>query len=181
MPVRPVLRPASVDGLAEEFERIDEIKLIQVASDVDVETALSAGAPILLTFTWRERILTSSLHWNDDVGASFEQYPLEQFDREGVTLMMASVLDGQALIAGLTESEMLSVSLDVFKQEPLLADSPLWDMSNVVITPRFAGNTPRPCFSERLARIFRQNLRAFHRKDASWMSRVADGVRCVES
>jgi phosphoglycerate dehydrogenase-like enzyme len=315
MPVQAVLHPASVTGLADELERMSEIELIQARSDDEVAATLSAGASILLTYTWHERFLTPSLRWIQGVGAGYEQYPLDQFDREGVTLTTAtgvhvvvaeaafglllaltrriadavrdaqehtwivregpeiagstiaviglgtigeafarraqgwevdligykrhpdaydgvvervygpgslldvcemadilvitmpgseetthligaeeldalgagrlinvgrgSVVDEQALIAALTEGELIGAGLDVFEVEPLPTDSPLWDLPNVVITPHTAGDTPR--YGERLARIFRQNLRAFEGEDVPWVNRVVDGVRQDES
>lgn len=86
-----------------------------------------------------------------------------------------SVVDELALIGALTNGELLGAGLDVFEQEPLPEDSPLWDMANVVITPHIAGNTPR--YGERLAAIFQHNLRAFLGDDVPWMNQVAGGKR----
>jgi len=90
MAVQAVLHPASVTGLAAELERMDDIELIRATNDEEVEAALSAGAPILLTYTWRDRFLTPSLRWIQGVGAGFEQYPLDRFDREGIALTTAT-------------------------------------------------------------------------------------------
>ena len=86
-----------------------------------------------------------------------------------------SVVDELALIGALTNGELLGAGLDVFEQEPLPEGSPLWDMSNVVITPHIAGMTPR--YGERLATIFQHNLRAFLGEDVPWMNQVAGGKR----
>lgn len=42
------------------------------------------------------------------------------------------------LIACLSDGTLKAASLDVFEREPLVADSPLWAMENVVITPHAA-------------------------------------------
>ena len=61
-------------------------------------------------------------------------------------------------------------SLDVFQQEPLPADSPLWGLPNVIITPHVGGLTPR--YGERLAAILAHNLRAY-RGQGEWRNRVS--------
>lgn len=45
------------------------------------------------------------------------------------------------LISALLKGIIAGAGLDVFEQEPLSVDSPLWDMENVIITPHIAGST----------------------------------------
>ena len=45
----------------------------------------------------------------------------------------------QAALAGELESGRLYAGLDVFEQEPLSADDPVWSLPNLVITPHTAG------------------------------------------
>jgi len=45
------------------------------------------------------------------------------------------------LITALQNGIIAGAGLDVFEQEPLSADSPLWEMENVIITPHIAGST----------------------------------------
>ena len=42
------------------------------------------------------------------------------------------------LVAALEQGEIAGAALDVFEQEPLPADHPLWHMENVLITPHIA-------------------------------------------
>ena len=42
------------------------------------------------------------------------------------------------IVAALRDGTLAGASLDVFQTEPLPADSPLWDLGNVVITPHVA-------------------------------------------
>lgn len=61
--------------------------------------------------------------------------------KRGVILINAgrgSTIDTNALIDGLQEGIIGGAGLDVFEEEPL-KDSPLWEMSNVIITPHAAG------------------------------------------
>lgn len=52
------------------------------------------------------------------------------------------VLDQDELIAALREGRIAGAGLDVTDPEPLPADSPLWTMSNVIITGHNAAATP---------------------------------------
>lgn len=71
--------------------------------------------------------------------------------KEGAVLVNISrgaVVDQKALEAVLSNKRIEAV-LDVFDAEPLAADSPLWDMDNVVISPHNSfvgdGNHERLC------------------------------------
>ncbi|WP_135555809.1 D-2-hydroxyacid dehydrogenase [Paenibacillus cymbidii] len=67
--------------------------------------------------------------------------------------------DEQALIAALRDGTIAGAGLDVFEQEPLPADSPLWEMDNVIITPHQAGATVH--YEERAVAIFVRNLQVY--------------------
>lgn len=55
----------------------------------------------------------------------------------------------------------MDISVDVTEPEPLPADSPLWDLENLVITPHVAGNFFLPETFERIVRIAGENLAAW--------------------
>jgi len=80
-----------------------------------------------------------------------------------------SVVDESGLIEALRSGGLRGVGLDVFREEPLPEDSPLWSMPNVIITPHLAGASPR--YGERLAELFARNLAAFRGED-EWVNRV---------
>ncbi|WNR43199.1 D-2-hydroxyacid dehydrogenase [Paenibacillus roseipurpureus] len=75
-----------------------------------------------------------------------------------INLARGDVLDEQALIAALQEGKIAGAALDVFEQEPLPASSPLWHMSNVILTPHIAGSSEH--YTDRVSKIFYHNLRA---------------------
>jgi phosphoglycerate dehydrogenase-like enzyme len=66
------------------------------------------------------------------------------------------VIEEPALIRALEAGEIAGAGLDVFEEEPLPADSPLWDMENVIVSSHYAGLTPH--YNERALEIFLDNL-----------------------
>ncbi|ADH60355.1 D-isomer specific 2-hydroxyacid dehydrogenase NAD-binding protein [Thermoanaerobacter mathranii subsp. mathranii str. A3] len=69
------------------------------------------------------------------------------------------VVDEKALINALENKVIKGAALDVFEEEPLREDSPLWDMENVIITPHMAGVTP--LYMQRAMEILKENLDAY--------------------
>ncbi len=66
------------------------------------------------------------------------------------------IVDEAALVAALQSGQIAGAGLDVFETEPLPADSPLWQMENVIITPHVSGQTPH--YFTRTAALFADNL-----------------------
>ena len=63
------------------------------------------------------------------------------------------------LVAALRAGEIAGAGLDVFEQEPLPADHPLWTMPGVLITPHTAGHGP--FLDERRFQVVLDNCRRF--------------------
>lgn len=68
-----------------------------------------------------------------------------------------SVIDQQALTEELQRGR-LSAGLDVFEQEPLPQEDPLWAASNAFLTPHTAGNMTLTHTVDRIVEIFTENL-----------------------
>jgi len=69
------------------------------------------------------------------------------------------LVDEPALAAALREKKIGGAALDVFPQEPLAPDSPLWDIPNLLITPHTAALTDK--LWERHYALFSENLRRY--------------------
>jgi len=67
------------------------------------------------------------------------------------------VVDEKSLIPALKEGKIKGAGLDVFQEEPLPSDSPLWKMPNVIITPHSAGDHPEN--RRKTFEIFVENLK----------------------
>ena len=52
-----------------------------------------------------------------------------------------SLVDESALIAALQAGEIAGAGLDATELEPVAADSPLWALDNVILTPHCGGST----------------------------------------
>ena len=81
-------------------------------------------------------------------------------------------VDEVALVQALREGWIAGAGLDVFETEPLPADSPLWDMRNVIVTAHYGGATPHG--HERAMDIFLDNLR--HYLEGEPLQNVVDKV-----
>jgi D-2-hydroxyacid dehydrogenase (NADP+) len=60
-----------------------------------------------------------------------------------INVSRGALVDEGALVDALRQNRIGGAALDVFEQEPLPPESPLWDMPNVLITPHSAALTER--------------------------------------
>jgi phosphoglycerate dehydrogenase-like enzyme len=76
-----------------------------------------------------------------------------------INVARGGVIDQAALIDALRAGTIGGAGLDVFAEEPLLADSPLWTLPNVIISPHVSGFTPH--YDARAMTLFAENLRRY--------------------
>jgi phosphoglycerate dehydrogenase-like enzyme len=76
-----------------------------------------------------------------------------------INIGRGALVDEVALIAALRAGRLLGAALDVFQQEPLPPESPLWEMDNVIVSPHSASTSVRE--NARITDLFCQNLRLF--------------------
>lgn len=60
-----------------------------------------------------------------------------------VNVGRGATVDEAALADALRSGRLAGAALDVMETEPLPADSPLWDVPNLILTPHVAGGRPR--------------------------------------
>ncbi|CUS81143.1 D-isomer specific 2-hydroxyacid dehydrogenase, NAD binding domain, partial [Candidatus Kryptonium thompsonii] len=70
-----------------------------------------------------------------------------------------AVVDEKALINALKEGKIRGAGIDVFEDEPLPSDSPLWEMENVLVTPHIAGLFPN--YWEEPTNLFIENFKRY--------------------
>ena len=91
------------------------------------------------------------------------------FDKSKFALMKASavlvnigrgsIVNEPDLIEALNSGTIAGAGLDVFEKEPLPAESPLWDLPNVIITPHHSGLSHR--YMDRAITLLCENLHAY--------------------
>ena len=91
--------------------------------------------------------------------ANAERLALMKSDACLINVGRGPLVDELALAAALREKKIGGAALDVFPKEPLAADSPLWDVPNLLITPHTAALTDK--LWERHYTLFSENLRRY--------------------
>ena len=76
-----------------------------------------------------------------------------------INVARGALIDEPALVTALRNKQFAGAALDVFEEEPLSPDSPLWAMDNVLITPHSAALTEK--LWERHFDLLSENLRRF--------------------
>ncbi|MFZ1490815.1 MAG: D-2-hydroxyacid dehydrogenase [Ilumatobacteraceae bacterium] len=92
-----------------------------------------------------------------------EQFALMRPGARLVNVGRGELVDEEALVSALVSGQLGGAGLDVFATEPLPADSALWDMANVIVTPHSSGASDLSL--ERATDIFVDNLERWHRGD----------------
>ncbi|MCB8941224.1 MAG: D-2-hydroxyacid dehydrogenase [Ardenticatenaceae bacterium] len=76
-----------------------------------------------------------------------------------VNIGRGAIVNEADLVRGLKKGWLAGAGLDVFEEEPLPEDSPLWQLENVLLTPHISGFTPH--YDDRATDIFAENLRRY--------------------
>lgn len=76
-----------------------------------------------------------------------------------VNISRGGTVDERGLIKAVREGWIAGAGLDVFEEEPLPSDSPLYGLENVILSPHVSGFTAR--YDERASDLFAENLRRY--------------------
>jgi len=87
-----------------------------------------------------------------------------------INVARGAVVDEPALIEALQDGRIAAAGLDVTVEEPLPAGSPLWGLSNVLITPHTAGETL--AYEERVIDLLLDNLGRLWRGESELRNQV---------
>jgi len=87
-----------------------------------------------------------------------------------VNVARGKVVDTDALVAALAAGRLSGAALDVTEPEPLPADSPLWSMPNVLITPHTGGETRS--YEDSVINLLLENLGRLRRGETGLRNQV---------
>lgn len=87
-----------------------------------------------------------------------------------VNLARGKVVDEAALIEAMTSGHLSAAALDVTVEEPLPAESPLWTLPNVLITPHTGGETRR--YEDAVIDLLLENLDRLWRGETTLRNQV---------
>jgi phosphoglycerate dehydrogenase-like enzyme len=76
-----------------------------------------------------------------------------------VNISRGALVVEEALVSALRSGQLAGAGLDVFAEEPLPADSPFWEMPNVLVSPHSASTSDGE--NRRLTDLFCENLRRY--------------------
>lgn len=76
-----------------------------------------------------------------------------------INVARGPLVDEEALIRVLQEGAIAGAALDVFNQEPLPPESPLWGLPNVILTPHWSASSPHNI--PRMLELFAENIRRY--------------------
>lgn len=76
-----------------------------------------------------------------------------------INVARGAMVDHEALGDALRDGKLAGAALDVFPQEPLPTDSPIYEFPNLIMTPHTGSSGRR--YGQRAAEVFRRNFEAF--------------------
>jgi phosphoglycerate dehydrogenase-like enzyme len=143
MPVSAVGRSARDDDLFGRVRARNELHAALAEADYVVDTMP----------------LTGETRHTFDAAAFAAMRPGSRFLNVG----RGTTVDEPALVTALRDGRIAGAALDVFEEEPLPPGSPLWDMSNVLVSPHMCGDFTG--WETAVAELFVDNLARFVRGD----------------
>jgi D-2-hydroxyacid dehydrogenase (NADP+) len=87
-----------------------------------------------------------------------------------INLARGGIVDERALMEALTNGRIAGAALDVFNEEPLPRDHPLWKTKNVIITPHLGGFNDQ--YAKQAIPVIEENIRRFLAGDIDNMVNV---------
>jgi D-2-hydroxyacid dehydrogenase (NADP+) len=87
-----------------------------------------------------------------------------------INIARGGIVDEAALIEALQQNRIAGAALDVFDQEPLPPEHPLWSCKNVILTPHQAGYDAE--YDQRALAVIERNMSLFLSGDTKNMVNI---------
>jgi phosphoglycerate dehydrogenase-like enzyme len=102
-----------------------------------------------------------TLPLTDETHALFDRRRIRSMRRGAILVNVGRgpVVDEDALVDALRDGHLRGAALDVYVEEPLPPDSPLWELDNVILSPHTAAFSTHE--NERIVELFADNLRRY--------------------
>ncbi|MFO7875196.1 MAG: D-2-hydroxyacid dehydrogenase [Desulfovermiculus sp.] len=137
-----------VIGVKKRSEEVEGVKRVYFLEDMDEVFAQSDYVINLFPLTEETRQCIGTRQFESmPAGGCF------------INLGRGGSVDEKALIQALERGNLRAAFSDVFTQEPLPADSPLWDLDNLIIMPHIGGENAN--YMHKAMPIIRDNLQAY--------------------
>lgn len=106
----------------------------------------------------RADVLALTVPLTQDTRGLIDASGMALLPRGAVVLNVArgQIIDEAALVEALRSGQVGGAYLDVFEEEPLPAESPIWDLPNVIVSPHDAGRSAGN--DARVDAVFREEL-----------------------
>ncbi|MBT3557249.1 MAG: D-2-hydroxyacid dehydrogenase [Rhodospirillales bacterium] len=131
----------------------DDFQVIHARSDLD---SVLADADYVIS------IPPLTPDTEDMFGA--EQFAAMKPTTQFINLGRGQLVDEAALIAALDNGTIAAAALDVFREEPLPAENPIWDAKNLFVSPHISGDFIG--HSDMLSRLFLDNFELYRNEQA---------------
>jgi phosphoglycerate dehydrogenase-like enzyme len=163
---REIARRAAAFGMTiRAVERRYEQVREEVAADLTLAGILERIDPADLESldclaSW-SRFLVLAVPQTPETTGLFNAERLAAMNPQGylINVGRGALLKLDALVEALRAGRLAGAALDVFEQEPLPAEHPLWEFPNVILTPHTAGYSP--LIAQRHLEILTDNVRRF--------------------
>lgn len=135
-----------VSGVRRTPTPVDHVETVFTADELHDALSEALFVALAIPLTERTRGLIST-----------DELAMMRDDAYLINVARGGVVDEPSLVRALREEEIAGAALDVFEEEPLPSESPLWDMENVIVTPHSAAATRE--YAGRVAALVRENVR----------------------
>jgi phosphoglycerate dehydrogenase-like enzyme len=126
-----------------EADFLDEYRTIE-----DLDEVLSISDIVILTIPHTEK--TRHL-------INAHRIKILKDDATLINVARGGIIDEMALVNALQSGKFLGIALDVFEEEPLSQQSPLWDFERVIVSPHNSFNSDK--INNRLFNLILSNLK----------------------